>query len=132
MANGPTRGSWFLGLAAVILVSAASAVRAAPQITNLSLRGLQAGGITTLVIEGSELLPEPRLWFSTPVAKSTIKEGATPQKLEVEITLDPQVPSGIYLLRVASASGISDVVAVGVDHLPQVPFAPQLSTRAWP
>ena len=94
--------------------------------TNLSLRGLQAGGVTTLVIEGSELLPDPRIFLSAPVARQTIKDGATPQRLEVEFLLDGQTPAGIYLLRVASASGISDAVALGVDNLPQIPFAPQV------
>lgn len=100
---------------------------AAPKITNLSLRGLQAGGVTTLVIEGSELSPEPRLLLSTPVAKQAIKEGATPERLEVELTLDGQTPGGIYLLRVASASGVSDAVALGVDNLPQIPFADEIT-----
>ncbi len=109
-----------------ICLAARSAV-AAPRIDNVSLRGLQAGGVTTLVIDGSELLPEPRVLFSAPVAKQTIKEGATPARLEVEIALDAQVPSGIYLLRVGSASGISDSIALGVDNLPQVAFAPQVA-----
>lgn len=113
-------------LAAAIWLAAAGAAFAAPRITNLSLRGLQAGGVTTLVIEGSELAPEPRIYFSAPVARQTIKEGATPQRLEVEFLLDGQTPAGIYLLRVASATGISDAVALGVDNLPQIAFAPQV------
>jgi hypothetical protein len=113
-------------LAAAIWLTAAGRADAAPRITNLSLRGLQAGGITTLVIEGSELAPDPKIYLSAPVARQTIKEGATPQRLEVEFLLDGQTPAGIYLLRVASAAGISDAVALGVDNLPQIPFAPQV------
>ncbi len=107
---------------------AAHSANAAPRINNLSLRGLQSGGMTTLVIDGSELLPDAKIMFSAPVAKQLIKEGATAARLEVEFTLDAQVPSGIYLLRVASASGISEAVALGVDPLPQIPFGPQLSS----
>jgi hypothetical protein len=107
---------------------AAGAAWAAPRINNLSLRGLQAGGITTLVIEGADLLPQPRIIFSAPHAKHTIKEGGTPQRLEVEFVVDGQCESGIYLLRVASASGVSEAVALGVDNLPQIPFADQLAT----
>ena len=114
-------------LALAICLGAAASALAAPRIANVSLRGLQAGGLTTLVIDGSELLPDPKLWFSAPVAKQTIKEGATAQRLEVELALDGQTPSGIYLLRVASASGISQPVALAVDNLPQMPFAPQLA-----
>lgn len=113
-------------LAGAIWLVAAGSAHAAPRITNLSLRGLQAGGITTLVIEGSELAPEPKIYLSAPVARQTIKEGATPQRLEVEFLLDGQTPAGIYLLRVASAAGISEAVALGIDNLPQIPFAPQV------
>ena len=121
--------SWFVsGVALFVAIAAAPTATAAPQITNLSLRGLQAGGVTTLVIEGSELLPEPRVLFSGPVAKQTIKEGATAARLEVEFTLEGQTASGIYLLRVASATGISEAVALSVDNLPQIPFAPQTPT----
>ncbi len=112
-------------LAIAVGLTAGAAADAAPRITNVSLRGLQAGGVTTLVIEGSELLPEPRIYLSAPVARQTIKEGATPQRLEVEFLLDGQTPAGIYLLRVASATGISEAVALGVDNLPQITFTPQ-------
>lgn len=102
---------------------------AAPQIGNVSLRGLQAGGVTTLVVEGSDLLPEPRAIFSAPVVQATIKEGATPTRLEIELALDGQTPAGIYLLRMASVNGISAPVALSVDNLPQIAFAPQLATQ---
>jgi hypothetical protein len=101
---------------------------AAPRIDKVSLRGLQAGGVTTLVIEGAELLPEPRIWFSAPDARHTIKDGATAERLEVEFALPGQIAPGIYLLRAASASGISSPIALGVDHLPQIPFAEKLAT----
>ncbi len=123
-----------LGIVGLLIVlTAALALRpgtaaAAPQIDKLSLRGLQAGGVTTLVIEGSELLPEAKLWFTAPLASQTIKEGATPNRLEVELALDGQTPPGIYLLRAGSASGISTPVAVGVDNLAQIAFAPHLET----
>lgn len=107
---------------------AAAAALAAPRIDNLSLRGVQAGGITKLVVEGADLLPQPRIIFSAPYTTYTIKEGATPQRLEVEFVVDGQCESGIYLLRVASAAGISEAVALGVDNLPQIPFAGQLPT----
>ncbi len=111
---------------AVWLLAAVAA--GAPRINNVSLRGLQAGGITTLVVEGAELLPAPRLLFSAPHATYKIKDGATAGRLEVEFTVDGGCESGIYLLRAASASGISEPVALGVDNLPQLPFTPQLST----
>jgi hypothetical protein len=128
MMRGVLHFGWILCLVLAIGPAPGATAFAAPRINNLSLRGLQTGGTTTLVIDGSELLPEPRILLSAPVARQTIKEGATAQRLEVEMSLDGQTPSGIYLLRVASASGISDAVAIGVDPLPQIPFAPQLAT----
>ncbi len=116
-----------VGTALAVLLATAAAV-AAPRIDRLSLRGLQAGGITTLVIEGAELLPEPRVLFSAPHAQYTIKDGATPQRLEVEFTIDAGCESGTYLLRAASASGISEAAALGVDNLPQIPFTDKLTT----
>jgi hypothetical protein len=118
------------GVAAAALSAwlVSSAAWGAPRIDTLSLRGLQAGGITTLVIEGADLLPEPRILCSAPHTKHTIKEGATATRLEVEFVVDGACESGIYLLRVASAEGISPAVALGVDNLPQIPFAPQLET----
>ncbi len=99
----------------------------APRIDRLSLRGLQAGGITTLVIEGADLLPEPKLHLTAPGVSYQLKDGATPQRLEAEFTVDGGCPAGIYLLRAASASGISEAAALGIDNLPQLPFAPQVS-----
>ncbi len=116
----------WLGVCVMLLAATAHLAYAAPTIDKLSLRGLQAGGVTTLVIEGRELLPEPRIWFAAPGAKHTIVPGATDKRLEVTFALDGKTPPGIYLLRVASASGISTPVAVGVDHLAQIPFAPEL------
>ncbi len=120
------RGRWGYW-AAIVCLTLAQHAAAAPRISNVSLRGLQAGGITTVVIEGSELLPDPRIFFSAPVARQTIKEGAKRERLEVEFVLDAETPSGIYLLRAASASGISEAVALGVDNLSQIAFAPQLA-----
>ncbi|MEX0676351.1 MAG: hypothetical protein WD063_04710 [Pirellulales bacterium] len=114
--------------AALAVWLAATAACAAPRIDKVSLLGLQAGGITTLVIEGADLLPEPRILFSAPNVKHTIKDGATGQRLEVEFVVEGGCESGIYLLRVASAGGISQAVALGVDNLPQIPFAPELAT----
>ncbi len=89
------RGRWGYW-AAIVCLTLAQHAAAAPRISNVSLRGLQAGGITTVVIEGSELLPDPRIFFSAPVARQTIKEGAKRERLEVEFVLDAATPSGIY------------------------------------
>jgi hypothetical protein len=96
---------------------------AAPQIDKLSLRGLQTGATTTITMEGTDLLPEPRLLLSVPVAAQTVKKGSNPHRLEMDVMLAGSVSPGIYQLRLANRKGISNPVAIGIDDLEQVPFA---------
>ncbi len=119
---------WNVALALVVAACAARSAVAAPRIGGLSLRGLQAGGVTKLVIDGAELGPETKILCTAPLARTTIQPGATLTRLEVELAVDAQVPAGIYLLRVASDAGISDAVPIGVDNLPQIALVPKLST----
>ena len=100
---------------------------AGPTIKSISLRGLQAGGTTTLAIDGTELLPDPRLLSTVPIGKQNLKAGGSPQHVEMEVSVDAQASPGIYLLRLATAGGISNAVAVGVDAIAQSPFAAEIS-----
>ena len=113
--------SWPTATAAVflILLSATACAVAAPTISNISLRGLQIGGITTIVIEGSDLLPDPRLMLPVPIAAQSVKSDSTAERVEIEVSLDGSVEPGIYPLRLASGRGISPPVAVGLDQLAQ-------------
>lgn len=115
-----------LAIWALFLGAATQVASAAPEIRNLSLRGLQTGATTTVTIDGEGLLPAPRVLLSVPIANQVVKEGATPSRVEIEITLAGDVPPGIYMLRVANAGGISDAVAVGIDDLPEQPVAEKL------
>jgi len=99
------------------------AVAAAPEIGNLSLRGLQTGAATTLTIDGSDLLPEPRVILPIAIAKQSVKTGATANRVQIEIDLPAEVSPGLYHLRVANARGISRAVVIGIDRLAQMPFA---------
>jgi len=110
-----------------LLVGASAPLSAAPSIANVSPRGLTIGKPTTLVITGSDLGPDSRLLLPAKVASQTIKGDAKPDRLEVEITLDPATQPGILPIRVANAQGISSPVPVGVDALPQVGFADRLA-----
>ena len=122
------------GLVAAICIAAMPMAISAPRIANLSLRGLQLGAKTTLVVDGSELGPDSRVIVSAPGVSQAIKPGSTSARLEVELAVDAAVAPGIYLLRVASATGVSPAVAIGIDSLPQLPFARRrsLSTRLTP
>jgi hypothetical protein len=92
---------------------------AAPQIKNINLRGIQAGGKTVLTIDGEGLTPETRLVLGVPIAGQSIKPGGNDKRIEVEVSLPEKVPSGLYLLRVINADGVSNGVPVGVDSLNQ-------------
>lgn len=119
------------GTALIIVVAGwlgVSSAWAAPSIARLSVRGLQAGGTTALVIEGSELGPNTVLLTTTPGVTMQVRPSSTPQRIEADVSVDAQTPPGIYLLRVASATGVSNGIAVGIDALPQMAFAPQLAT----
>ncbi|HUY91640.1 MAG TPA: hypothetical protein VMV10_23060 [Pirellulales bacterium] len=110
-----------------ITLSAMVAGGAQPSIGNLSTRGLQAGATTTLVIDGADLLPEPRLLLSAPIAQQTVKPGAAANQVQIDVTLDASMAPGVYQLRLATAQGVSAPVAVGIDRLPELPFAPEVS-----
>jgi hypothetical protein len=101
------------------LTTVTIAFGAPPTISNLSLRGLQVGATTTLTIDGTNLLPQPQILLQLPVAKQTVRPGATPTHIEIEVTLDPAVTAGIYHLRLATAGGVTAPIALGVDTLPQ-------------
>lgn len=112
--------------AAILLLGTLSAeARAAPEVQNLSPRGLQAGATTTLTIDGADLLPEPRLLSALPIVSQTVKPGGSAGRVQIDVTLGNEVAPGTYQLRLANAKGVSAAVAVGVDVLPQTAFAPQ-------
>src|SRR5262249_17575587 len=106
----------------VLAIGSATPIQAAPQIKYLSLRGLRSGGVTTITIDGAELLPSPRLLLPIPIASQAVKPGATANRVELDVTIDRQVSPGFYLLRLANPTGVSNAVVVGVDDLPQLPY----------
>lgn len=109
-------------------VSISSVAAAPPTISNLSARGLQSGATSTLTISGSDLLPDPKLVLPVPITMQTVKEGATANQLQIDVTLDAATPPGIYQLRLATAQGISQPLAIGIDRLPEAPFAAEIAS----
>jgi len=112
----------------LILSWLSSVSLAAPTIDNISLRGLTIGQPTTIVIDGSDLLPDPKLVLPVKVASQTIKPDATANRVEVTVVVDGSVTPGIYSLRVASGKGISSPIAVGIDKLPQQPLTAEIGS----
>jgi hypothetical protein len=99
-----------------------SAHGAEPEVRNLDVRGLQVGGTTTLTIDGDDLGSAPRLLLPF-AAKQERKAGGTDKRAAFDVTLAADVPPGYYHLRVATDTGVSLPVIIGVDALPQRPLA---------
>lgn len=98
-------------------------VGAPPTITNISLRGLQIGGTTTLVVEGTELLPNPVFVAPFPIASQSIKGNPQSKRIEIDVQIPAETTPGLFQVRVANSKGISNPVVVGLDRLPQLPFS---------
>ena len=95
----------------------------APKITKLSLWGLQAGNRTRLTIYGSSFASNPRIVLPLPDVKQEFVEGSAAGKLVVDLTLPETSAPGYYPLRVQTADGLSNAVAVAIDRLPEMPVA---------
>ena len=104
------------------------AALAAPEVRAVSIRGLQIDGTTTIRIDGSGLMPRPELVLSVPIAKQTLKPGATATRVEFDVVLKGDVEPGLYNLWLASAEGVSNPTVIAADRLPQRPFADKIES----
>jgi hypothetical protein len=95
----------------------------APQIERLSLRGLQIGGTTKLTVEGADLLPSPHIILPVSIASQVVQPGATANRVEIAVTLPRGLGPGMTQLRLATDRGMSNPILMGIDDLPQLPFA---------
>jgi hypothetical protein len=89
-----------------------------PSLRNLSLRGLQIAGKTTVVVDGDELGAAPRLLLPFP-ATQALKPGSTKSQATFDVALDANVEPGYHHLRIATDDGVSAPVVIAVDRLPQ-------------
>ncbi len=104
----------------------ASPIRAVePEIRNLSLRGLQVKGTTTLTIDGDGFGTKPKLLLPFP-ANVTLKPGGNDKQATFDIALGDDVMPGYHQLRIVSENGITLPAVVAVDRLPQRPFGPSV------
>jgi hypothetical protein len=118
-----------LGLATLLglWTTLVSATAAPPQLTRVAPAFLQPAAATTLVLDGTDLIPNPRLVLPVPVTAQTVKEGAAANRVQIEVKLADTAPPGVYHLRLANDKGISNAVTFAVDDLPRQPFAPQVA-----
>lgn len=110
-------------LSLISTLVAASNALAIPQINNISQYGVQISQPTLVYFDGSELAPDAKVISSLPIRTQKIVEGAAPNRVGIEITIDDAAQPGVYTLRIASAAGISNPVLIAVDRLPQATFA---------
>ncbi|PQO32501.1 hypothetical protein DTL21_20030 [Bremerella cremea] len=115
------RSAMLFGLA--LLVSWTSSVLAAPQIQDASLRGLTIGKTTRLTLSGKQLGPNPDVKLDFPVSSMRVLPQSNGQRLELEIDLPTDAKPQHGHLRVATATGISNPITLGIDSLPEAPFS---------
>lgn len=118
----------FVAAIACVVGLLAQPLRAAPGVSSVDLRGLQIGGTTTLTLQGFELGADARLIAPFAMAKQEVLAGATAQKTQLAVTLDGSVSPGIYAVRVATATGITPPLMLGVDRLPQAALADNIAS----
>lgn len=101
---------------------------AAPQINNVSQRGLKIGEATVVVFDGTELAPETRIITTLPLKSQQVKPDGNPSRVAMEVVVDESAQPGIYAVRLASSTGISNPVLMGVDRLPQLQLSDEIAS----
>ena len=67
-------------------LAASNAHSAEPVLRDINVRGLEIGATTTLIVDGDELGPVPRLLLPFPT-KQELKPGATDKRATIDIAL---------------------------------------------
>ena len=110
-----------------LLALALRLTAAEPTVRDLTVRGLQTSGTTTVTVTGDDLGKAPKLLLPF-AAKQTLKFGNTDKLAVFDVAAEGATP-GLYNLRVITDGGASLPVVIGVDALPQLPFAAKLDVR---
>lgn len=99
-----------------------------PEVRTINLRGLQIGQATTLTIDGTDLLPAPKVWLNDRALDPIVDEKqSNPNRVVLSLTLPNETPSSFALLRLATVEGVSNGTVIAIDRLPQMPFAESIS-----
>ena len=91
-----------------------------PVIGSLSQAGIQIGQTTQLVVNGTDLGPDPAAVFPLSGVQFAVAEGSAPNRLVLNVTVPADTTPGIYPLWVKSQAGVSKSVALALDRLPQL------------
>ncbi len=111
-----------------LIACAASLHAAPPVVSGVDLRGLQIGKPTTLVITGTDLLPNPRILTTARIAKQTLKDGAKPDRIALEIELAPGSQPGLENWWLVTDNGVSARSVLATDAMLQTVFAEKIAS----
>lgn len=105
-----------------VLWAARAATAAEPFIERLWPPVMQRGQTARIEFSGSDLQQTFGLWTSIPGVDLTIKPAdvAAADRVALDVTVPPNAPLGLYGLRLATPSGLSNVHLFLVDELPVV------------
>jgi hypothetical protein len=101
----------------IICLLAATVARAAPPtLTAIAPHGLERGKRVTVVLTGANLTPETRLQLPFAAKQEAIAEAKpNPATVKLAVTVEPNVPSGIYPVRAVTQNGLSGTALMAVD-----------------
>ncbi len=123
--HGAHRSLFALALGAIFIATLSAAP---PEVRNVDIRGLRLSGTNTLTFDGENLLPNPRLLTSLPIAKQTVRAGALHNRVALEITLADGAQPGVYAWWLVTDEGVSARDVLTVDALAPQPFAPKIDS----
>jgi hypothetical protein len=106
----------------------ASLHAAPPVVTSLDVRALQIGKVNTLTFTGTDLLPNPRVLTTARLARQTVKEGAKPNQVTIEIELAPGSQPGFENYWLVTDHGVSARGLIATDPLEQKPFVEKVES----
>ena len=111
-----------MALAAFGLYACASQAFAGPFLERLSPPSLSRGKTNRLTFVGTELGRAMGLWTSLPPTsvEAALVESRRDDQAVFEVKVAPDAPLGIYGLRLATSSGLSNVKLILIDDLPTV------------
>lgn len=98
-----------------------------PEIRNVNIRGLQTGAKTTLTIDGTDLLPSPRLFLDEQPLELTLEPNSTATRVILSVALPDTIAPGMGVLRLANSEGFSNSLLVGLDRFPQLPLGDEIA-----
>lgn len=113
------RGWLLLGLVSFVILCQSAVVQAQPTAGEFSPRGLQLGGTTRIVFQGSGFDATTRLLAPFLIEQQKVVGEVTPQRLELEIQLGTDVTTGIHQVWLAGETGLSTPLVLSIDNAPQ-------------